>query len=194
MGNLLFWYFSRAHCAHFSYLSIFGKVFKNGIVFSKKMVNEKSFFHQRYWYFSRYDSLINQLILFHFFHLFKTKMPYLCPSLKKKHLLMWACSLQVRAVRFTSHRLKYWLLIGGICLMRNFVVASTDRRTERCSDLCSLNLGSTRHTWMTSYLMVTHGCVTAPLSSLTLPQNILCETNASAEDPLYWYGSGKFWD
>ena len=42
---------------------------------------------------------------------------------------MWACSLQVHAVCFTSYRLKYWLLIGGIHLMCNFVVACTTRRT-----------------------------------------------------------------
>ena len=42
---------------------------------------------------------------------------------------MWACSLQVHAVRFTIYRLKYWLLIGGIRLMRNFVVACATRQT-----------------------------------------------------------------
>ena len=42
---------------------------------------------------------------------------------------MWACSLQVHTVRFTIYRLKYWLLIGGIRLMRNFVVACATRQT-----------------------------------------------------------------
>ena len=42
-------------------------------------------------------------------------------AITKKPLLMWACSLQVHAVHFA--RLKYWLLIGGIHLMRNFVIA-----------------------------------------------------------------------
>ena len=42
---------------------------------------------------------------------------------------MWAFSLQVHAVHFASYRLKYWLLIGGIHLMCNFIVACANRQT-----------------------------------------------------------------
>ena len=35
---------------------------------------------------------------------------------------MWACSLSVHAVRLSNYKVKYWLLIGGIHLMRNIVV------------------------------------------------------------------------
>ena len=93
------------------------------------MRNEKFFFHQRYWYFRRYDSLINKLILFRFSHVcLKPKFLIRAHPLKKC-LLMWTCSLQVHAVCFASYRLKYRLLIGGIRLTRNFVVACTTRLT-----------------------------------------------------------------
>ena len=96
--KFLSWCYARhiswAHCGHFSNISIFGNVTQNGNVnisifgnvtkncnvSSQKMRNEKSFFCKRYQFFSRYDSLINYFLLFS--SVFKTKIPYTCPSLK----------------------------------------------------------------------------------------------------------------
>ena len=36
--------------------------------------------------------------------------------------------------------------------------------------------------------MTPYGCVAAPAELPNIPQNILSETNASAEDHLNWYG------
>ena len=43
---------------------------------------------------------------------------------------MWACSISVHAVHFSNYKMKYGLLIGGIRLIRNFVVDWAKRQTE----------------------------------------------------------------
>ena len=51
-----------------------------------------------------------------------------------------------------------------------------------CSVSHSLNLGCMRHTWVMSYR-----CVATTLSPWTLPQNIMCGTNAPVTDHLNRY-------
>ena len=47
----------------------------------------------------------------------------------KKRLLMWACAISVHAVHLSNYKMKYELLLGGIHLMRNFVVNCVKQRT-----------------------------------------------------------------
>ena len=51
---------------------------------------------------------------------------------------MWACSLSDHAVHLSNHKLKYWLLIGGIYLVHNFVAACANRQTGL--DACSVSI------------------------------------------------------
>ena len=67
--------------------------------------------------------------MFCFFHLCLKPKCLIRVHPLKNGLLMWACLLQVHAVCFPSYILKCWLLIGGICLMHNFVVGCTNRQT-----------------------------------------------------------------
>ena len=64
-------------------------------------------------------------------------MPYSCNPLKKP-LLIRACSLSDHAVRLSNHKLKYWLLIGSISSVHNFVAACANRRTGQ--DTCSISI------------------------------------------------------
>ena len=73
-------------------------------------------------------SLMNQFCLF-FSYVFKTKMPYLCPSFNKR-FLMWACLLQVHAVCFLSYTLKYWLLVAFAWWAISWLLAQIDEQDE----------------------------------------------------------------
>ena len=47
----------------------------------------------------------------------------------KKCLLMWACSISVQSVHPSNYKMTYELLIGGIRLMRNFLVNFAKQQT-----------------------------------------------------------------
>ena len=115
------------HTGHFRHVSIIGNISKNGNVSSRKW-GMKSFFRQRYWYFSWYDSLDKLINFVSFFFICVWNRNALFVPILKKCLLTWNCS-KVHAVPFKSYRLKYWLLIGDMHLMHNFLVACTNRRT-----------------------------------------------------------------
>ena len=51
---------------------------------------------------------------------------------------MWACSISDHAVHLSNHKLKYWLLVGSISLVHNFVAACANRRTGL--DACSVSI------------------------------------------------------
>ena len=98
---------------------------------SKKWGTKSPFsFRATYWCISMKASKINQ---FHFVSLsvFKTKMPYLWPSLKKQ-LLMWTCSLSVHAVCLSNYSeilaVDWWHLLdaqfhGWLCKLTNRISA-----------------------------------------------------------------------
>ena len=64
-----------------------------------------------------------------FSYVFKTKMPYSCPSFNKR-FLMWACLLQVHAVCFLSYTLKYWLLVAFAWWAISWLLAQIDEQDE----------------------------------------------------------------
>ena len=48
----------------------------------------------------------------------------------KEDLHMWVCSIYVHAIHLFNYKMKYVLLIGEICSVRNFMVACANQRAE----------------------------------------------------------------